>query len=71
MITTGTVLFTVVVLVVNIQSGLLINYWNKWNHIAVWSTISVWFFMNFTWQLTPIEWSNKVHAMYSDIVISG
>eukprot|EP00976_Prorocentrum_cordatum_P018315 370546-Prorocentrum_minimum.AAC.1 len=71
MVATGTVLYTVLVLAVNIQSGLLINYWNKWNHLAVWGTIALWFIMNTVWQWTPVEWSNRVHRMYSDIVISG
>mmetsp|Transcript_13558 Transcript_13558/g.25965 ORF Transcript_13558/g.25965 Transcript_13558/m.25965 type:complete len:1142 (+) Transcript_13558:254-3679(+) len=67
----GTTMFTCLVLVVNLESALILQYWNRFTHITIWGTIAFWFAFVCGFQYFSESWSLNAYWLYFDVVANS
>ena len=64
----GTTLYSAVIICLNLQIGLLCNYWTVFHHIVIWGSILLWFLLNVALSETQVYYSTYSFQTFVPIV---
>jgi len=64
----GTTMYTSVVLCVNLNLAMAINYWNALSHLVIWGSILVWFLFLVIYGAFPVAWSLEIYDLFVEVV---
>jgi len=68
----GMCLYTCVVIVVNLQLALSINYWTWLHHLTIWGSIVAWFLVNIIFShLFDQDWSTDLYQLFLYDILSS
>ncbi|KAK3281984.1 hypothetical protein CYMTET_10263 [Cymbomonas tetramitiformis] len=68
MVATGTALYTCIVITVNLQLALVVNYWNIFTHLSIFITLFGWFVFVLCYGALPIEYSLEIKDIMPEVL---
>lgn len=67
----GTTMFTAVVLVVNLEMAVVLQYWTWVHHLALWGSIVVYWLFVLIVGVLPVSFSNQAYRLYTNTASSA
>ena len=64
----GTTMYTAVLIALNLQLGLLLNFWTIWHHVVIWGSILLWWLLNIALSETEVYYSTYSYKTFLPIV---
>lgn len=63
----GTTLYTALLIALNVQLGLLCNFWTLFHHVVIWGSILLWFILNMALSETEVYYSTYSYKTFLPI----
>eukprot|EP00899_Mesostigma_viride_P007202 jgi/Mesvir1/16483/Mv10041-RA.1 len=64
----GTLMYTLVILVVNLELAFMVPIWTWLHHFSIWGSIIVWFLYLLVYGAFPISWSGEVYKIFVSVL---
>ncbi|CAI5505615.1 unnamed protein product [Closterium sp. Naga37s-1] len=65
----GTLLFTALVVTVNLEMASTLQYWTIIHHVAIWGSIALWFLFLWLVSRLPPAWSDSFHGVADELLL--